>query len=54
MNEIIETFITLIMNLIQQRILHFDEIDEIKLARFQNSIKKLKKFVEKFASANNA
>ena len=54
MSEIIETFMTSIINLIQQRIFHFDEIDEIKLAKFQNLIKVLKKCVEEFASANNA
>ena len=54
MSKIIETFMTSTMNVIQQRIFHFDKINEVKLARFQNSMKKLKKFVEKFASANNA
>ena len=44
----------LTINLIQQRILHYDDIDEVKLTSFQNSMKELKKFAEKFASAKNA
>ena len=54
MIEIIETFIISIISLIKQHILYFDEINKIKLARFQDLIKELKKFVEKFANANNA
>ena len=45
---------TFIINLIQQRIFHYDDIDEVKLTSFQNSIKKLKKFINEFASAENA
>ena len=42
------------INLIQQRILHYNDIDEVKLTNSQNSMKELKKFVEEFASAKNA
>ena len=42
------------INLIQQRILHYDNIDEVKLTSFQNSMKELKKFVEEFTIAKNA
>ena len=42
------------IHLIQQRILYYDDIDEMKLTNFQDSIKKLKKFVEEFAIAKNA
>ena len=45
---------TFTINLIQQRILHYDDIDEVKLTNFQNSMKELKKFVEEFAIAENA
>ena len=42
------------INLIQQRIFHYDDIDEVKLTGFQDSMRELKKFVEEFASAENA
>ena len=45
---------TFTIHLIQQRILHYDDIDEVKLTNFQNSMKKLKKFVEEFATTENA
>ena len=45
---------TFIIHLIQQRILHYDDIDEVKLTNFQDSMKKLKKFAEEFATAKNA
>ena len=45
---------TFTINLIQQRILHYDGIDEVKLTNSQNSMKKLKKFVEEFVTAENA
>ena len=53
-NKIIEIFIISTINLIQQRIFHYDDIDKMKLTSFQNLMKKLKKFVEKFAIAKNA
>ena len=52
--ETIEIFMISTINLIQQRILYYDDIDEIKLTNSQNLIKKLEKFVEKFAIAKNA
>ena len=45
---------TFTIHLIQQRILHYDDIDEVKLTNFQDSMKKLKKFVEEFATTKNA
>ena len=45
---------TFTIHLIQQCILHYDDIDEIKLTDFQDSMKKLKKFAEKFATTENA
>ena len=45
---------TFTINLIQQHILHYNDIDEVKLTNFQDSMKELKKFAEKFASAENA
>ena len=44
----------LTIHLIQQRILHYDDIDEVKLTSFQDSMKKLKKFAEEFATTENA
>ena len=45
---------TLTIHLIQQRILYYDDIDEIKLTSFQDSMKELKKFAEEFATTENA
>ena len=45
---------TFTIYLIQQHILHYDGIDEMKLTNSQNSMKELKKFVEEFATAKNA
>ena len=42
------------ITLIQQRILYFNEFDEMKLADFKDPIKKLKRFVNQFAIENNA
>ena len=42
------------IHLIQQRILHYNDIDEVKLTSFQDLMKELKKFVEEFATTENA